>query len=317
MIQKNLDWTISISRIELSKMAVYTDRNWVFNKVNVSDDVLVNIRHILLKINKILNWNLNIISNESEDSRFDVIRKDVSNWIIFNEDNYKLSTQSAAKFVLEQLKFTKCYFVWNDSVWNDINNLWLETINISHELFDSESEFEDLPIIFWRPLYAIVSKFGDDNEISKNLFNDIAFQNTKLLLEKNKSKIVFCHTKPNCFRKTKSWEYREINLWYYFEKLINDYWLRVWVDVFDLWKWKYSKWDFFNMALWINDKTEYKNVLWIWDMFTDVEYTLINWWIWILVNSWDEDINDDVKKKMDKFKDKLFLVSDLSKIQII
>ncbi len=319
MIRQNSQGIISIPVTELSNMIVYTDRNWVFNKVNVIPEVLENIKAIILKINHILDWTLNVISNESEDDRNCVLETDKKNGISFNEDNYKLSTQSAAKFILEKLKSTKCYFIWGNLVSNDINKLWLETINISNDLLIDKPDLLEweLPILFWRPLFAIAARFDTEQNIKNNIWWDIAFQNAKYLLEKYWSKIVFCHTKQNCERVTEKWKHREINLWYYFEELVKIFSLEIWRDIFDLWKWRYSNWEFFDMALWIKNSEEYEKVLWIWDMFTDIEHTLINWWTWILVNSWDEVIDDSIIEKIQKFKDRVFLISDLSKLQII
>lgn len=316
MISKNTNWELIIEKSLIQNYKFYTDRNWVFNCISSNPNIKI-IRNTLNNLNEILLWNLNVISNESEVNRSTVLKTDEINWIELNDSNYKLSTQSAAKFILEKLGYNICYFTWNDEVWEDIKKSWLNIINIKDFNINDLLFNGDIPILFARPQFAINSKFNDDNEIMENIFLDSDFEKIIHILDKFKAKVVFCHTKENCKRE-KHWnEFQELNLWFYFDLLVKAYWLKVWEDVFDLWKWNQSNWEFFDMALWIKEKTDYKKIIWIWDMYTDLEYTLENWWFWILVESWDQVITESIREKQLLFKWRFFNILDLSYLKFI
>lgn len=315
-MEKSDNWFLEISSKYLDDKLVYTDRNWVFNWLKLSQDVILNIRSNINNLNTILNWNLKVVSNESEDSRQKVLTADLNNWLILDSDNYKLSTVSATKFIKETLWYKKCYFIWNWEVWSDIENMWLEIIDISKGI-DLWALIEDMPILFARPSFAINAKYNNDEEIEKNIINDSSFINLIEIIKKNKQKVVFCHTKPNCNRVKNNEEYRELNLGFYFELLINKYGFVNWKDIFDLWKWDYWTWVFFDISLWLNHKQDYSKVIGIWDMPTDIEYTLQNWWTWILVNSWDGIITKEVSSRLSQYSGKFYHIMDLSYLKLI
>lgn len=308
-------WFLEINSQKISKKILYTDRNWVFNWLKLPIETILSIRQVVNKLNSVMLGNLKVISNESEDDKQKVLNTDLWNWLTIDEKNYILSSQSAWKFVLDILKSSNCYFIWWHMIWKDLENIWLNVIDISKEWFDFNN-ITDIPVIFARPNFAINAKYNSDNEINENFLNDISFKNLLKIIKLTNPKIVFCHTKPNCTRE-KNWQiFRELNLWFYFELLIKKFWYKNWYDIFDLWKWDYWTWYFFDMWLWVS-KWDYNKVIWIGDMLTDIEYTIINWWTWILVSSWDWNYNETVLSSLKKYWTKFFHIIDLSYLKII
>ena len=314
---KNIDWWyIELDSNKLIDKTFYTDRNWVFNWLKLWENSITLIRDTINRLNIIMNKWLKVISNESEDNRDKVLDIDLKNGLLLEKENYVLSTQSAVCFMLEKLKSKKCYFIWNDTVWNDIKMMWLDIINISYDELINVSE-NNMPVFFARPPYAIESQNKDDNDILDNILNDISFKNLIKIIEKNNPKIVFCHSKPNCNRARDWHNFRELNLWFYFEYLISNYWYVNWKNIFDLWKWDYGTWDFFDMSLWISELSEYSRVIWIWDIYTDIEYTMKQWWTWILVNSWDWVNTKELIDKLNWYKWRFYNILDLSYLRIV
>lgn len=315
MIKIN-NWFLELSLRWLEDSLVYTDRNWVFNWLKWANSLMFAIRDRINCLNSVLGWNLKVVSNESEDTRKKIVTTDLNNWLRLCSDNYKLSTQSAVKFIKETLWCEKCYFIWNWDVWVDIESMWLKILNISSEV-DLWTLEEDVPILFARPPFAINTRFKSDDEIENNIQNDISFRNLTNLIKRSNQKVVFCHTKPNCYRVKNNEEFRELNLWFYFDLLVNKYGYVNWIDIFDLWKWDYWTWAFFDLSLWIKYKWDYSRVIGIWDMSTDIEYTLQNWWTWILVNSWDGVITEEVLSRLRQYSDKFYNILDLSYLKLI
>jgi hypothetical protein len=167
---------------DLNWKIVYTDRNWVYNWLKLDKWIISEILNKINSLNQILNWDLKIVSNESEDNRASVLETDIENGLILEESNYNLSTQSAANFILKELWYKQCYYIWNDIVWKDLNTLWLNTINISSLL--DKIEIKNIPILFARPPFAIKWKYLNEEEIDEQIVNDISLLNLIKIIEK-------------------------------------------------------------------------------------------------------------------------------------
>ena len=316
MVHISKDNNITLPERLVKEFTLYSDRNGVYNNLqSISQNTIERIREKVNQIYQATKWRLLIISNESEDSRSKVIKKDIENRLYISENNYNLSTQSAARFIKETLGYSTCYYVGGPAVMWDIKSMWLFTINISHEEISSKNlssfmRMQSLPILFARPPFAIDAHFKDDDAILQSIKDDISLKNIEYILKNSNSKVVFCHSKPNCNRKQNGMEFRELNLGFYFEFLKQKFDLNLGENIFDLGKDWFWNWEFFRMAL--KRDNDFHDVIGIGDMMSDVEHTIMKWWIWILVQTWDCVVTEKVKQKIDYYKNRFFLIPDLT-----
>ena len=70
---------------DLNWKIVYTDRNWVYNWLKLDKWIISEILNKINSLNQILNWDLKIVSNESEDNRASVLETDIENGLILLE----------------------------------------------------------------------------------------------------------------------------------------------------------------------------------------------------------------------------------------
>lgn len=311
-INKLPNYTITQRLIKDS--IVYTDRNWVYYKTRLGKDQIV--KDTINRLNTICNNGIKVISNESEDPKSKILVTDKNNWIQINSSNYNLSYEQAVAFIRNNLGFDKCFFVWNETVAKEVAKMWMEIINLweitsNNYIRPFIQSHNSLPILFARPVFAINARCKNQQEIDNELDWDFSIDAVKLILSNSDSKVVFCHTKPNCPKN----DYIELNLWYYFDYLIKEFGLEVGKNIFNVGKWNYSLWEIFDSSLKIYNK-DYSKVIGIGDMLSDIKHTLDNWWKGILVLSWDEQITDDLVSILNSYWERVKVLEDLSQLNI-